>query len=226
MILKSFPLEERPREKALRNGIDLLSNAELLAIIIRTGNKQESVLQLSQRIINEIGGFNYLKDVGYNQLIEIKGIKEAKAVSVLAIIELAKRITNNYGNEKRVIKDPKDGYKIVKNKLLFENQEKVILLCLNNHLEVIKEKIVFVGSHNMSIISGREIFKEALMCNSSRIMIVHNHPSGHPDPSSEDVEVTNKLKAMGSELEIELLDHLIIGKNCFYSFASNNVYQM
>lgn len=108
-------------------------------------------------------------------------------------------------------------------KLLFEQQEKVMILCLNSKLEVMKEKTVFIGSNNISIISGREIFKEALICGSSRIMIIHNHPSGNPEPSNEDIEITMRLYKMAEELEIEIVDHLIIGRDKFYSFASKEI---
>ena len=192
MKIKNYPQEERPREKAYYYGIESLSNVELLALILRTGNKQESVLELAQRLINEVGGLAYLKDITYHQLVLIKGIKKAKAIEILAVIELTKRLRQVQGISS-VIKEPIDGYNLVKDKLMFEQQEKVIILCLNSRLEVMKEKTVFVGSNNISIISGRELFKEALICGSSRIMVIHNHPSGNPTPSPEDIETTKRL---------------------------------
>lgn len=222
MKLKNYPIEERPREKAFIYGVESLSNNELLALIIRTGNKQESALELASKVINEIGGFHYLKDINYYQLTQIKGIKQAKAIEVLAIIELAKRL-NKLPSTTSIIKEPKDGYNLVKDQLMFERQEKVMILCLNSNLEVIREKIVFIGGNNVSLISGRELFREALICGSSRVMIIHNHPSGNPQPSLEDIEVTERLKKMANELEIELVDHLIIGRKKFYSFASNKI---
>lgn len=225
MKIKNYPQEERPREKAYYYGIESLSNVELLALILRTGNKQESVLELAQRLINEVGGLAYLKDITYHQLVLIKGIKKAKAIKILAVIELTKRLRQVQGISS-VIKEPIDGYNLVKDKLMFEQQEKVIILCLNSRLEVMKEKTVFIGSNNISIISGRELFKEALICGSSRIMVIHNHPSGNPTPSSEDVETTKRLYKMAEELEIEVIDHLIIGRNKFYSFASKEIIEV
>lgn len=225
MKIKNYPQEERPREKAYYYGIESLSSCELLALILRTGNKQESALELAQRVINEVGGLAYLKDVTYHQLVSINGIKKAKAIGILAAIELTKRI--KVSNEViAIIKEPKDGYFLVKDQLIFEQQERVIILCLNSKLEVIKEKTVFIGSNNISIISGREIFKEALICGSSRIMIIHNHPSGNPQPSREDIEITKHLYRMAEELEIEIVDHLIIGRNKFYSFASKDIIEV
>lgn len=225
MKLKNYPLEERPREKAFHHGIESLNNIELLALVLRTGNKQESAIELAQRVINEIGGFRYLHDINYYQLIQIKGIKQAKAIEVLAIIEIAKRL-DKQPVAMSAIKEPRDGYELLKNQLMFEQQEKVIVLCLNSRLEVIKEKTVFIGGNNISIISGRELFKEALICGSNRVMVVHNHPSGNPEPSIEDIEATERLYSMAKELDIDVVDHLIIGLSRFYSFASNKIIEV
>ena len=225
MKLKNYPLEERPREKAFHHGIESLNNIELLALVLRTGNKQESAIELAQRVINEIGGFRYLHDINYYQLIQIKGIKQAKAIEVLAIIEIAKRL-DKQPVAMSAIKEPRDGYELLKNQLMFEQQEKVIVLCLNSRLEVIKEKTVFIGGNNISIISGRELFKEALICGSNRVMVVHNHPSGNPEPSIEDIEATERLYSMAKELDIDVVDHLIIGRSRFYSFASNKIIEV
>lgn len=225
MKLKNYPLEERPREKAFHHGIESLNNIELLALVLRTGNKQESAIELAQRVINEIGGFRYLHDINYYQLIQIKGIKQAKAIEVLAIIEIAKRL-DKQPVAMSAIKEPRDGYELLKNQLMFEQQEKVIVLCLNSRLEVIKEKTVFIGGNNIYIISGRELFKEALICGSNRVMVVHNHPSGNPEPSIEDIEATERLYSMAKELDIDVVDHLIIGRSRFYSFASNKIIEV
>ena len=225
MKLKNYPLEERPREKAFHHGIESLNNIELLALVLRTGNKQESAIELAQRVINEIGGFRYLHDINYYQLIQIKGIKQAKAIEVLAIIEIAKRL-DKQPVAMSAIKEPRDGYELLKNQLMFEQQEKVIVLCLNSRLEVIKEKTVFIGGNNIPIISGRELFKEALICGSNRVMVVHNHPSGNPEPSIEDIEATERLYSMAKELDIDVVDHLIIGRSRFYSFASNKIIEV
>lgn len=225
MKLKNYPLEERPREKAFHHGIESLNNIELLALVLRTGNKQESAIELAQRVINEIGGFRYLHDINYYQLIQIKGIKQAKAIEVLAIIEIAKRL-DKQPVAMSAIKEPRDGYELLKNQLMFEQQEKVIVLCLNSRLEVIKEKTVFIGGNNISIISGRELFKEALICGSNRVMVVHNHPSGNPESSIEDIEATERLYSMAKELDIDVVDHLIIGRSRFYSFASNKIIEV
>ena len=219
------PPSERPREKAIKHGIDTLANHELIALILRTGNKNMSVLELAQYLIDDIGGFKYLKNLNYNQLVSIKGIKNAKAIELLASIELARRM-QDYHEERYVVKEPVDCYNLVKNKLLIEQQEKVILVCLNTNLEVVKEKVMFIGNNDTSIISGRELFKETINCGSSRIMIVHNHPSGNPLPSLQDERITNQLRKMAQELEIDFLDHIIVGDNCFYCFSLKKVFHM
>ncbi len=222
-MMLNCPLYERPREKAVQYGIETLSDQELLAVILRTGNKDMSVMKLAQFLLEEIGGFSKLKDVDYHRLIQIKGIKQAKAIELLASIELAKRMQEC--REKRyIINDPMDGYQLVRNRLLFEKQEKVILLCLNAKLEVIMEKLLFIGSETASMLEPREVFLHTLRCGATRIILIHNHPSGNPQPSQEDREITEKLSMMAQQLQIELIDHLIIGRNCFYSFASDYLF--
>lgn len=159
MKLKNYPLEERPREKAFHHGIESLNNIELLALVLRTGNKQESAIELAQRVINEIGGFRYLHDINYYQLIQIKGIKQAKAIEVLAIIEIAKRL-DKQPVAMSAIKEPRDGYELLKNQLMFEQQEKVIVLCLNSRLEVIKKKPYLLVGITYLLLVGESCLKK------------------------------------------------------------------
>ena len=214
-MMLNCPRFERPREKAIYNGIETLSNQELIAVILRTGNKEMSVLNLASLLLEEID---------YYQLTKIKGIKQAKAIELMASIELAKRMQKE--NTKRfVIKEPQDGYEYIKHKLMFEKQEKVILLCLNSRLEIIQEKLLFIGSGDASMLETKEVFQHTLRCGANRIILIHNHPSGNPAPSVEDELITQKIKEMADCLEIEFIDHLIVGKHCFYSFASKKIYQ-
>lgn len=221
-MIDFLPKEEQPREKAIRSGLHTLSENELLALLLRTGSKQETVLSLANKVITEIKGFQNLPTITYYDLVKIKGIKESKAITVLAAVEIAKRLQKST-HDKYTMKTPKDIYHFLRNRFLFEGQEKVMVLCLNNKLELIKEKIVYVGSSDMSFISGKEILKEALISGSTRIVVVHNHPSGDPNPSTEDIAVTEKIRNMSKELDIEMIDHIIIGENCFYSFTANAV---
>lgn len=218
------PVEERPREKAIYYGIETLSNQELVAVILRTGNKEMSVLNLAQFLLDEIGGFQKLKDIDYQRLIQIKGIKQAKAIELMACIELAKRMQSKQSIKNR-IRQPKDAYAYIKNKLMFEKQEKVVLLCLNNHLEIVQDKLLFIGSGDVSLLETKEVFQYTLRSGCNRIILIHNHPSGNPKPSHEDQEITRKIEMMAKHLDIEFIDHIIIGDHCYYSFKSNQIYQ-
>lgn len=218
------PVEERPREKAIYYGIETLSNQELVAVILRTGNKEMSVLNLAQFLLDEIGGFQELKDIDYQRLIQIKGIKQAKAIELMACIELAKRMQSKQSIKNR-IRQPKDAYAYIKNKLMFKKQEKVILLCLNNHLEIVQDKLLFIGSGDVSLLETKEVFQYTLRSGCNRIILIHNHPSGNPKPSHEDQEITRKIEMMAKHLDIEFIDHIIVGDHCYYSFKSNQIYQ-
>lgn len=218
------PVEERPREKAIYYGIETLSNQELVAVILRTENKEMSVLNLAQFLLDEIGGFQELKDIDYQRLIQIKGIKQAKAIELMACIELAKRMQSKQSIKNR-IRQPKDAYAYIKNKLMFEKQEKVVLLCLNNHLEIVQDKLLFIGSGDVSLLETKEVFQYTLRSGCNRIILIHNHPSGNPKPSHEDQEITRKIEMMAKHLDIEFIDHIIIGDHCYYSFKSNQIYQ-
>lgn len=218
------PVEERPREKAIYYGIETLSNQELVAVILRTGNKEMSVLNLAQFLLDEIGGFQELKDIDYQRLIQIKGIKQAKSIELMACIELAKRMQSKQSIKNR-IRQPKDAYAYIKNKLMFEKQEKVVLLCLNNHLEIVQDKLLFIGSGDVSLLETKEVFQYTLRSGCNRIILIHNHPSGNPKPSHEDQEITRKIEMMAKHLDIEFIDHIIIGDHCYYSFKSNQIYQ-
>ncbi len=218
------PVEERPREKAIYYGIETLSNQELVAVILRTGNKEMSVLNLAQFLLDEIGGFQELKDIDYQRLIQIKGIKQAKAIELMACIELAKRMQSKQSIKNR-IREPQDGYEYIKHKLMFEKQEKVVLLCLNNHLEIVQDKLLFIGSGDVSLLETKEVFQYTLRSGCNRIILIHNHPSGNPKPSHEDQEITRKIEMMAKHLDIEFIDHIIIGDHCYYSFKSNQIYQ-
>lgn len=222
-MIKSLPLEENPREKALANGIETLSNVELLALVLRTGNKDESVIQLSQRLLKEIGGMNYLGFISYSDLIAIKGIKKAKAIEILSIIEIAKRLKDT--PQYIVLSSPQDIYQFVKNELMFLKQEHFMVICLDNKNRVIKKRILFIGSINMSVVTPREVFKEAIQVSSAKIALVHNHPSGDSTPSQEDLQMTQEFMALGQMMSIDVIDHIIIGWNEYYSVIAQYKYR-
>jgi DNA repair protein RadC len=217
LMIRDFPEDERPRERLISDGPESLANHELLAILLRTGTKDESVLQLANRLLNHFEGLRLLKDATIEEMTSIKGIGTAKAVQILAAIELGRRISRLQYDERYVIRSPEDGAKYVMEDMRFLSQEHFVCLYLNTKNQVIHRKTVFIGSLNASIVHPREVFKEAIKRSAASVICAHNHPSGDPTPSREDIEVTKRLAECGRMIGIELLDHLIIGDRKFVS---------
>ncbi len=216
-MLKDFPKEERPRERLMNYGAVSLSNQELLAILLRTGTKSESVIQLANRLLTQFGGLLWLKDAALEELMSIKGIGQAKAVQIAATVELGRRISNLTYDDRFVIRSPEDGANYVMNDMRFLTQEHFVCLYLSTKNQVIHKQTVFIGSLNASIVHPREVFKEAFRRSAASIICFHNHPSGDPSPSREDIEVTKRLVKCGELLGIKVLDHIIIGDKKFVS---------
>lgn len=216
-MIRDFPLSERPRERMLKEGKEVLSNQELLAILLRSGTKNESVLQLAHRIIRHFEGLALLNDANVAQLKKIKGIGDAKAVEIIAALELGKRLNRLQMEDRYVIRSPEDGAHYVMDDMRFLSQEHFVTIYLNTKNQVLHRQTIFIGSLNASIVHPREVFKEAFRWSAASIICFHNHPSGDPTPSREDIEVTKRLVECGKILGIELLDHIIIGDQTFVS---------
>jgi len=216
MKIKSMPLDSRPREKLKKYGVENLSNAELLAIILRTGIKNENVIDMSNRLIQEYG-IDKISECSLKELQEIKGIGIAKACQILASFELNKR-KEYQKNEVRKISCSNDVFNLLHEKLKDKKQEVFLILMLDNKNKILGLKEICIGILDASIIHPREIFKPAIKNSASKIILVHNHPSGDPNPSNEDIEVTEQLKKAGEEIGIPILDHIIIGRDCFWSW--------
>ena len=220
--VNDIPLNERPMEKLLQFGVDTLSNEELLAIILRTGNKDSNVVELSYRIIHSVGGLNGLFKASAKELMEVKGVKEAKATQILAMCELYKRFKVSELAQVKISK-PSDVAKLVLDELRMLRQEVLILINLDTKNKVISKKEIFKGGLNSSLVHPREIFREAVKDSAASIIICHNHPSGDPTPSRDDINITTRLKECGKMMGIELLDHLIIGDNRFISLKEKDI---
>jgi len=216
--IKDLPEEEKPREKAKKVGFENLSLVDLLSILLRTGTKSLSVKDVSIELLNEINGLEGLQTLRLPTLTKIKGIGETKAITILAAVELGKRMKEKKLPKKIQIKETKDVYKYYQNAFVEEAQEKFFVLFLSSKNEVINEKIIFTGTANQSFVHPRDIFKEAILNNAVRILCIHNHPSGDTTPSKEDLEVTKRLKECGTLLGIPVLDHVILGRDSYYSF--------
>ena len=217
LMIRDFPQDERPRERLIQSGASSLSNQELLAILIRTGTKSESVLQLSNRLLNSFDGLNLLKDASLEEITKTKGIGLAKAVQIMAAVEFGRRISNLAFDDRYSIRSPEDGANYVMNDMRFLAQEHFVCLYLNTKNQVLHRQTIFIGSLNASIVHPREVFKEAFRRSAASIICIHNHPSGDPTPSREDIEVTKRLVECGRIIGIDILDHLIIGEKKFIS---------
>lgn len=220
--IKEIPLNDRPRERLINSGSNTLSNEELLAIILDTGTKDKSAKDLAISVLSKINHISELKDINYQNLISIKGIGISKATKILSLIELSKRINakletlnNIKANNSKVI------YEYFKDKLMDEKQEYFYCLYLNNKKRIIKNKLLYIGTINQTLIHPRDIFKEAYLLSASAIICIHNHPSGNTVPSKEDIIMTKNLKEVGLIMGINVVDHIIIGKNNYYSFFEN-----
>ena len=221
-LIKDLPEEEKPREKAKKYGFSSLSDSELLAILLRTGTKECSVIDLSRNILKEFGTIEGLLDARITSLQNILGMGEVKAITLLASLELARRIKASDQKAKRQIKESKDVYEYFVGDFFHSDQEKFYALFLDSKNYILATKLLFVGTINQSFVHPRDIFKEALLNNAVKIICVHNHPSGDVTPSAADIEVTKKLKKIGDLMNIPVIDHVIIGKDKYYSFLERN----
>lgn len=222
MQLKSFPESELPREKALTHGIDKLSNAELLAILLRCGNKKQNVIDLSIEVLNNVGGVEKLSNTTYEMLSSIKGMKKSKSLTLLACVELAKRI--NYKEDYlEQIESPDSVFYLFEPIVRDYEQEVNYCIFVNTKRKVICYKQIYKGGLSVHILHPRDIFREAIKVNAAGIIIVHNHPSGDPTPSEADISTTIELSVIGRQIGIPIIDHIIIGKGTFYSLKSNKI---
>ncbi|MGI6344869.1 MAG: RadC family protein [Bacillota bacterium] len=210
VLIKDMPVEERPRERMFRLGPKQLSNSELLAIILGTGRRGESALQLSNRLLSECGGLRGLFDLSLEELSQIPGIGLAKASKLGAITELATRIAENRFQQ-AVIRHPSDVEKLLMSRFLQLDQEEFVIVLLDTKNQVLAIEGVFLGSLNASIVHPREVFKRAIRRSAAGMIVAHNHPSGDPTPSREDINVTRRLTEAGKIIGIEVLDHIIFG---------------
>lgn len=219
MTLKVMHSLERPREKLYFQGSEVLSNAELLGIVLQSGSKNESSVQLGQRIINMFdNGIEGLSDVTLEELISIKGVGTAKACQIKAAVELGKRVTQSQRRILGEIKSPKMVADFFKEELRHEKKEKFIAVFLNTKNMITNYEVISVGSLSASIVHPREVFNRAIRKSAAAIILVHNHPSGNPAPSKEDHHITERLFKVGEVVGIRILDHLIVAGDEYYSF--------
>lgn len=226
LTMKELPIAERPYEKCLNAGPDSLTDAELLAVILRTGSREGNSLALAAKVLslNYPGGILGLLHLSLPELMTIKGIGKVKGIEILCIGELSKRIWRTLVTEEvPVFNDPAIISGFYMEDMRHKEQEELHLMMLNTKNLLIRDSLIFRGTVNASVASPREMFVEAFRYHAVRIVLVHNHPSGDPTPSREDGQLTNRIKEAGALLGIPLMDHIIIGDNSYFSFKERGI---
>ena len=220
--IKEIPLNDRPREKMAANGAAVLTDAELIAILLRTGTAEKSAIDIASEMTADGGLYKRLAGITrLNELTNIKGLGQAKAATVLAALEIGRRIASAKPIEKIHLSCPQDVADFLMPRLRYAAKEQFVVILLNNKNKVIGTEVVSEGSLSSSIVHPREVYAPAILHHAAAIMVAHNHPSGDPKPSTEDTEVTRMLARSGKVLGIPMIDHVIIGDGNYYSFLEN-----
>ena len=223
LMIRDLPVDLRPRERMLYAGPSALSTAELLAIILRVGNKGENVVRMAERLLSEFGGVIGLAQANFEELCAAYGMGEAKATQIKAALELGRRLMVASPAERLQVRSPVDVANLLMLEMSLLEQEQLRVVLLDTKNFVIKVHTVYSGSLNSAVVRISEIFREPIRSNSASIAVVHNHPSGDPTPSPEDVRVTEMIVEAGALLDIDVLDHLIIGRNRFVSLKERGL---
>jgi DNA repair protein RadC len=223
LTIHDYPEEERPRERLMYYGAPSLSNAELLAILLRVGVKGENVIALSTRLLKEFGGLAGLSRASFNDLAQVKGISMAKIAQMKAALELGRRLMVTSPDARPQVTCPADAANLLMLEMSALEQENLRAILLDTKNHVLSSPTIYVGNVNASIIRVGEVFRQAVRENATSLIVAHNHPSGDPTPSPEDVHVTRSMVEAGRLLGIELLDHLVIGHQKFVSLKERGL---
>ena len=222
-MIRDLPQDERPRERLQRYGPSHLSNAELIAILLRVGSTGESVLNLSSRVLSTYGGIGGVARASYGELCELHGISDAKACQLLAALELGRRLASLQPEDRAVIRSPRDVFNLLSAEMGFLVQEHLRVLLLNTKNEVLATHEIYKGNVNSAVIRVSEVLRPAVRENCPNVILVHNHPSGDPTPSPEDILVTRQIRTCAEMMDIELLDHIVIGNQRFVSLKERRL---
>ena len=219
-----LPLSERPRERLSKLGSEALSSQEILALILGRGIKGESVIVTAQKLLTKFGNLKNLASASIEELTQIKGIGPAKAAQIKATFELSKRLEDSASETiKMTVKSPEDVVKTARNMLKGKKKEHFLAICLDTRNHLIKTSTVSIGSLNCSIVHPREVFKDAISSSAASVIFIHNHPSGDPTPSEDDIKMTKRLIEVGEIIGIEVLDHIIICDSEHLSMKAKNL---
>lgn len=223
MKIKSLPAEERPMEKGLFQGMDRLSNAELLALLINSGTADKSAIALAEEVLGRGKGILGLRDMTAQELMEIRGIGKGKAARILASLELGKRVSSVLPRDMVSIDSPESIAVLFMEELRHLKQESFRILLLNAKGEVISTEIISTGELTSTLVHPREVFRPAVKKSAAAVVLVHNHPSGDPQPSREDIETTSRLQECGKMMGIRVIDHIVIGDGIYVSMMSEGL---
>jgi DNA repair protein RadC len=223
LMIRDMAEQDRPRERLRQVGAGAVSTAELLAIVLRTGTGGENVLRLAERLLAEFGSLPGLSRASIVELMNVKGVGEAKASEVKAALELGRRLMASAPEERPVVSSPADAANLLMSEMMFLEQEHLRLILLDTRNRVLKTPTIYVGSLNTSVVRVGELFRAALKANAAAMIVVHNHPSGDPAPSPEDIRVTRQLVDAGKLMDIEVLDHIVIGHQRFVSLKERGL---
>ena len=212
-----------PREKALQYGISSLNNIELLALIIKSAYKYRNVMQLAEDVIKAADGFSNLLSLTYEELVAIKGIKKAKALEIMAILEIYKRLSKVDRIAEPELNSPGKIVEWLRFQLSFSHQEEFFVVYLNARGNIIKSEVMFKGNSRSSLVGIDEILRKAILIKASMILVAHNHPSDNVEPSKADLELTARLSEASVMMGIPLVDHIIIGKSDYFSFKNHGM---
>ena len=221
--IKDLKEEERPRERLAKLGPQSLTNAELLGILLRVGMVGETAVQVGQRLLQTFGGISGIHRASFDELSSQKGIKLAKAAQIKAAIELGRRLVLEAPEERPVIHTPADAAELVQYEMSALEQEELRVLLLDTRNRVVHIETVYRGSVNSSQVRVAEIFKTAIRRNASNLIVIHNHPSGDPTPSPDDIAITRAILQAGELLDVKLLDHIIVGSGRFVSLKERGL---
>ena len=213
ITIKEMPSDERPRERLEKYGASALSTAELLAIHFRTGTKERSAVGLGELLLSEFGGIKGVANASIVELIRVKGIGKVKAIEIAASVELGRRLAAHISVDRPFIKGPRDVEYLLMPEMRDQTKEIFKTLSLDSKNRLLKAETISVGTLSSSLAHPREVFRSAILANAASVIIVHNHPSGDPTPSQEDISVTKRLCEAGKLIGIEVLDHVILGDN-------------
>lgn len=224
LMVKETPLKDRPREKLLSIGAKHLTDDELLAIILRTGTKNYPVTLMAKTLLEEHKNLAYLSNLTEPELIKKKGIAKDKAATLLAVFEIAKRIIQ----QQRVLKDntftnPKHLAEYYIPRFVHLEREMFMVVCLSSSNKIIHDEIISEGILNGTVVHPREVFKKAIINGASQVIVIHNHPSGNPEPSNEDIAITRRLTETGRLIDIPVIDHIILAGTNYTSFAERRL---